>query len=136
MGNTMLAEYYVLVKNIHISLVLLSGSLFVLRGLWVLLLGTGTALQKKVNRVSYAVDTCLLLAALLLLIILNFAPLAAAWLQVKLILLVLYVVFGVFAFRTKYSMPVRWIAYSAALVCFALMYYSARLHQPLAGLLS
>lgn len=132
----MFAEHYVLVKNIHISLVLLSGSLFVLRGLWVLLAGSGAALQKKVNRVSYVIDTCLLLAALLLLIILDFAPLSAAWLQVKLVLLVLYVMFGVFAFRNKYSMPVRWLAYAAALLCFAGMYYSARLHQPLAGLLS
>ena len=132
----MFAEHYVLVKNIHISLVLLSGSLFVLRGLWVLLAGSGAELQKKVNRVSYVIDTCLLLAALLLLIILDFAPLSAAWLQVKLVLLVLYVVLGVFAFRNKYSMPVRWLAYAAALLCFAGMYYSARLHQPLAGLLS
>ncbi len=132
----MFAEHYVLIKNIHISLVLLSGSLFVLRGLWVLLAGSGSALQKKVNRLSYVIDTCLLIAAVLLLIALDYAPLAAAWLQVKLILLVLYVVLGVFAFRNKYSMPVRWLAYTAALACFALMYYSARLHQPLAGLLS
>lgn len=132
----MFAEHYLLVKNIHIGLVLLSGSLFVLRGLWVLLMGSGSGLQKKVNRLSYVIDTCLLLAALLLLMILNYAPLSAAWLQAKLFLLVLYVVFGVFAFRNKYSMEVRWLAYSAALLCFAGMYYSARLHQPFAGLLS
>lgn len=132
----MFAEHYLLVKNIHIGLVLLSGSLFVLRGLWVLLLGSGSGLQKKVNRLSYVIDTCLLLAALLLLMILNYAPLSAAWLQAKLFLLVLYVVFGVFAFRNKYSMRVRWSAYTAALLCFAGMYYSARLHQPFAGLLS
>lgn len=132
----MLAEHYLLVKNIHIGLVLLSGSLFVLRGLWVLIAGSGAPLQKKVNRLSYVIDSCLLLAAVLLLVILDYAPLAAAWLQVKLILLVLYVVLGVLAFRNKYSMRVRWLAYAAALLCFALMYYSARLHQPLAGLLS
>lgn len=132
----MLAEYYLLIKTTHISLVLISGSLFVLRGLWVLLAGSGGGWQRKVNRLSYMVDTGLLLAAVLLLSILDYAPLAAAWLQVKLLLLVLYVVLGVLAFRAKYSMPVRWFAYCAALGCFALMYYSARLHQPLAGLLS
>ncbi|HZJ94892.1 MAG TPA: SirB2 family protein [Thiopseudomonas sp.] len=132
----MLAEYYLLIKTTHISLVLISGSLFVLRGLWVLLAGSGGVWQRKVNRLSYMVDTGLLLAAVLLLSILDYAPLAAAWLQVKLLLLVLYVVLGVLAFRAKYSMPVRWFAYCAALGCFALMYYSARLHQPLAGLLS
>ena len=132
----MFAEHYLLIRNIHITLALLSGSLFVLRGLWVLLAGAGTAVQKKVNRLSYVVDTGLLLAALLLLMTLSFAPLAASWLQAKLLLLVLYVVFGALAFRVKYSLQMRWLAYSAALVCFAGMYYSARLHEPFAGLLS
>lgn len=132
----MFAEHYLLIKNIHIGFALLSGSLFVLRGLWVLLAGAGSELQRTVNRVSYAVDTGLLLAALLLLMTLSFAPLSAAWLQAKLFLLVLYVVFGALAFRVKYKLSMRWLAYSAALLCFAGMYYSARLHQPFAGLLS
>ena len=65
--DAMFAEHYLLVKNIHIALVLLSGGLFMLRGLWVLLAGSGNALQKKVNRLSYIIDTCLLLAAFALL---------------------------------------------------------------------
>ena len=129
----MLTEHYLLIKNIHIGLALLSGSLFVLRGIWVLLAGGGTPLQKMINRFSYLIDTGLLLAALLLLIILGFAPLAAGWLQAKLVLLVLYVVFGALAFRVKYTLSLRWLAYAAALLCFAGMYYSARLHQPFAG---
>lgn len=132
----MFTEHYLLVKNIHIALVLLSGSLFVLRGLWVLLAGSGKPLQKTVNRFSYVIDSCLLLAAFVLLMILNYAPLSAAWLQTKLLFLVLYVVFGALAFRAKYSSRIRWLAYVAALLCFALMYYSARLHQPFAGLFS
>lgn len=129
----MLAEHYLLIKNIHIGLALLSGSLFVVRGLWVLLAGSGAPWQRRVNRISYMVDTGLLLAALLLLIIFSFAPLSAAWLQAKLLLLVLYVVFGALAFRDKYTLSMRWLAYLAALLCFAGMYYSARLHQPFAG---
>ncbi len=132
----MLAEHYLLIKQIHIGLALLSGGLFVLRGLWVLLLGKGGNLQKGVNRISYLVDTCLLLAAVLLLAVLSFVPLSAAWLQAKLLLLVLYVLFGVVAFRAQHSLAVRWLAYIAALLCFAGMYYSARLHQPFAGLLA
>ena len=129
----MLAEHYLLIKNIHIGLALLSGSLFVLRGIWVLLAGGGAPLQKMINRFSYLIDTGLLLAALLLLIILGFAPLAAGWLQAKLVLLVLYVVFGALACRVRYTLSLRWLAYAAALLCFAGMYYSARLHQPFAG---
>lgn len=132
----MFAEHYLVIKHIHISLVLLSGALFVLRGIWVLAVSGQTALQRRINRLSYIVDSGLLLAALLLLVSLDFAPLAAAWLQVKLLLLVLYVLFGVLAFRVKYTMPVRYLAFVAALICYAGMYYSARLHQPLAGLFS
>lgn len=130
----MFAEHYLLIKNIHIGLALLSGSLFLVRGLWVLLAGSGAPLQKMINRVSYLIDTGLLLAALLLLISLDFAPLSAGWLQAKLFLLVLYVVFGALAFRVKYRLSMRWLAYCAALLCFAGMYYSARLHQPFAGI--
>ena len=129
----MLAEHYLLIKNIHIGLALLSGSSDVARGFWVLLAGSGAPWQRRVNRISYMVDTGLLLAALLLLIIFSFAPLSAAWLQAKLLLLVLYVVFGALAFRDKYTLSMRWLAYLAALLCFAGMYYSARLHQPFAG---
>lgn len=56
-GGVMLAEHYLLIKNIHIGLALLSGSLFVARGLWVLLAGSGAPWQRRVNRISYMVDT-------------------------------------------------------------------------------
>ncbi len=132
----MLVESYQIIKNIHIGLALLSGSLFAVRGLWVLIVGSGAPLQRSINRVSYVVDTGLLIAALLLLIIFSFAPLSMAWLQAKLFLLVLYVGFGALAFRVKYSLQLRWLAYLIALLCFIGMYYSARLHQPFAGIFS
>lgn len=80
----MLAENYQIIKHIHMGLALLSGSLFVVRGLWVLIAGSGAPLQRRINRVSYVVDTGLLVAALLLLSIFSFAPLSTAWLQAKL----------------------------------------------------
>ncbi|WP_022966477.1 SirB2 family protein [Denitrificimonas caeni] len=132
----MLVENYQIIKNIHIGLALLSGSLFAVRGLWVLIVGSGAPLQRSINRVSYVVDTGLLIAALLLMIIFSFAPLSMAWLQAKLFLLVLYVGFGALAFRVKYSLQLRWLAYLIALLCFIGMYYSARLHQPFAGIFS
>ena len=102
----------------------------------VLIAGSGAPLQRRINRVSYVVDTGLLVAALLLLSIFSFAPLSTAWLQAKLFLLLLYVGFGALAFRVKYSLPLRWLAYLMALLCFVGMYYSARLHQPFAGVFS
>ena len=53
----MLAENYQIIKHIHMGLALLSGSLFVVRGLWVLIAGSGAPLQRRINRVSYVVDT-------------------------------------------------------------------------------
>ena len=132
----MFTEHYLVIKHIHISLALLSGALFMLRGIWALAVSGQTALQRRINRLSYCVDSALLIAAVLLLASLGFAPLAVAWLQVKLLLLLVYVLFGVLAFRAKYTMPVRYLAFVAALICYAGMYYSARLHQPLAGLFS
>lgn len=125
----MLAEHYLLIKHTHIVLAVLSGSLFVLRGLWVLL-----RRQRVLSRISYAIDSALLLVALLLLATLNFLPLSMGWLQAKLFLLVLYVLFGALAFQLKYFILVRCFAYFAALLCFAGMYYSARLRLPFAGL--
>lgn len=129
----MLAEHYGLIKNVHISLALLSGCLFMLRGLWGLLVYRRTLLQLRLNRLSYVIDTCLLLAALLLLASLSFAPLAASWLQAKLVLVLCYVLFGALAFRVQYAIVLRWLAYFAALICYMGIYYSARWHQPFAG---
>lgn len=130
----MLIEHYALIKTLHISLALLSGVVFVLRGLWVLL--SAVALPRVLHRVSYAVDSALLLAALLLLAGLSFTPLAAAWLQAKLLLLLVYIACGAVVFRVQYPIAVRWLACCAALLCYAGVYYSARMHQPFAGILS
>ncbi|MDY7219062.1 SirB2 family protein [Denitrificimonas sp. JX-1] len=124
-----------LIKYIHMSLAVFSGCLFVVRGSWVLLGGTKVDWCKTIDRLSYGVDSCLLLAAILLLLILNYTPLSEAWLQAKLLLLALYIMFGVLAFRDTLCLVLRWLAYSAAIMCFFIMYYSARLHQPFAGLL-
>ncbi|RZA14781.1 MAG: hypothetical protein EOP93_18030, partial [Lysobacteraceae bacterium] len=80
---------------------------------------------------SYAVDTALLTAAMMLLTILPWAMFANGWLLVKVSLVVVYVVLGVFAMRRGRSARTRAVCYAAALLVFATIYGIARAHHPL-----
>lgn len=121
-------EYYLPIKHTHIALVLASGGLFALRGLAVLL-GRRWAMAAPLRYLSYAIDTALLTAALMLLAMLKLNPFTVPWLATKLTLLVLYIVFGTLALRRARSYRVLW--YVAALACFGLMYSVALAHHPL-----
>ncbi len=127
-------EFYPQIKHAHIGLALLSGGLFAVRGA-LLLGGLRWANAAPVRYLSYAIDTALLTAALMLLTILPMALYGNGWLAVKLALLVAYVVLGVFALRRGRSRRVRAICYVAALLAFAQMYFIARTHHPLGILL-
>lgn len=127
-------ELYPQIKAAHIGLVLLSGGLFALRGLLVLL-GQRWANAAPVRYLSYTIDTFLLTAALMLLVVLKLNPFTTGWLAVKLVLLVAYVALGVIALRAGRSPLERWGGYIAALASFGFMYSVARDHHPL-GVLS
>ena len=73
-----LHELYPLVRTTHISLVMVSGALFAVRGVAVLL-GARWAMATVLRRLSYTIDTGLLGAALMLLAILNLNPFAIPW---------------------------------------------------------
>ncbi|MCP2821034.1 SirB2 family protein, partial [Salmonella enterica subsp. enterica serovar Typhimurium] len=91
----------------------LSGGLFALRGLGVLL-GARWPNAAPVRWLSYTIDTTLLTAALMLLTILPGAMFANGWLAVKLTLLVAYVVLGVMALRRARTRAARAGFYVAA----------------------
>lgn len=123
-------EFYPQVKHAHISLALASGALFALRGAGVLA-GMRWPRRAPVRYASYAIDTALLAAALVLLAILPGGMYANGWLAVKLALIVVYVVLGVFALRRARSRGGRVACYLAALATFAMVYGIARAHHPL-----
>ncbi len=124
-------EYYPLIRGLHITLVLASGMLFALRGLLVLA-GQGVlANQPWVRRSSYGIDTLLLGAALALLGMLPLSLAGTPWLQVKLSLLVAYVVLGSLALRRAPSQGLRLACYVSALAVFLSMVGIARAHHPL-----
>jgi uncharacterized membrane protein SirB2 len=124
-----LAAWYPAVRLTHISLVLISGTLFALRGLAVLS-GHAWAMQLAVRRLSYSIDTGLLAAAVLLLVILNLNPFVTPWLLTKIVLLLLYIVLGTLALKRARTSQVRRYCFVAALLCFGFMLSVALTHSP------
>ena len=94
------------IRQAHLALVALSGTLFALRGA-AAIAGARWSSLAPLRYASYLIDTALLAAALLLLAMLRINPLAEAWLAVKLALLPAYVVLGVMALRRARSQTGR-----------------------------
>lgn len=126
-------EFYPQIKQFHIFIALLSGSLFAVRGAFALA-GARWPRALPVKWLSYAIDTSLLTAAMMLLTILPWAMFANGWLITKVVLIVAYVVLGVLAMRPQRTRRARALYYAAALLAFAAIYGIARAHHPLAWL--
>ena len=128
-------EYYPQIKTVHVAAVILSGSLFLLRGLAVQA-GTwgGLAMAPPLRYLSYGVDTVLLTAALMLLTILPAAVYSNGWLVVKLLLLVAYVGLGTFALKRGRTRRARLACFVGALTLYGSMLVIARTHDPLGPL--
>jgi uncharacterized membrane protein SirB2 len=126
--------FYGEIKTVHIAAVLISGVLFVMRGLMVQSGHKALAMTAWFRYASYSVDTVLLTAALMLATILPAALFANHWLALKLALLVLYVVLGSLALKRARSARARTIAFVAALCVYATIIGIARAHHPLGWL--
>ena len=126
-------EFYPQIKFVHVLCVILSGSLFALRGM-MMLAGSRLANHAALRYLSYAIDSALLTAALMLITILHQYPFVQVWLTVKVLLLVVYIVLGVFALRRGRTWRIRAICYLAALVVFASIIGVALAHNPLGWL--
>jgi uncharacterized membrane protein SirB2 len=130
-------EFYPQIKAAHVFAVLCSGALFLLRGALVQAgapAAVRVAMGAPARYLSYAVDTTLLTAALMLLTILPGAVFANGWLAVKLVLLVVYVVLGTLALRRGRTPAARRACYVAAILVFGFMLTVARTHQPLGAI--
>src|SRR3546814_15449464 len=90
-------EFYPEVRLVHIWAVIASGTLFALRGL-ALNLGAAWPKAAPLRRLSYTIDTVLLIAALMLMTLLQQYPFVDAGLTVKVLLRVVYIDLGLVAF--------------------------------------
>ena len=123
-------EFYLQIKSIHVCMVLLSGALFALRGLGVLI-AARWPMAMPVRIASYAIDTTLLTAALMLLTMLPTSMFANGWLAMKIGLLCIYILFGTLALKRARSPRLRAAFYVLALLTYAWMLTIARSHHPL-----
>jgi uncharacterized membrane protein SirB2 len=123
-------EFYPQIKSVHVATVIASGLLFALRGLLVQAGRPRWALGAPVRYLSYAIDTTLLTAAMMLLTILPGALFANGWLAAKVALLVVYIVLGALALKRGKTPRQRLTCYVAGLAVFAFMYTIARAHHP------
>ncbi len=125
-------EFYPQIKSVHIAAVMASGLLFFLRGAS-LHAGMQWAMAAPVRYLSYAIDTTLLTAALMLASLLHQYPFVHGWLTVKVVLLVIYIGFGTFALKRGSTRRIRVLCWLAAVVVYGFIISVARNHHP-AGL--
>ena len=123
-------EFYPQIKFVHVAAVILSGTLFALRGLLMLARSRYTN-YPPLRGLSYAIDTTLLTAALMLVSIVRQYPFVHAWLTAKVVLLVVYIVLGTFALKRGRTRGVQVTCYFAALAVYLFIVSVARAHHPL-----
>ncbi|WP_320827003.1 SirB2 family protein [Reinekea sp.] len=109
---------YLLIKNIHMTLAMLSIIGFIVRG--PLAIHQHALMQQKWLRIlPHIVDTFLLLAAIYLAWTLSLHPLNNAWLLAKVIALVVYIGLGAMVIKRRGSVTRQWLTYGAAIGVFA-----------------
>jgi len=109
-------ELYPQIKAVHVGAVAISGALFAIRGALVIARRRRLATSAPVRYASYAVDTVLLAAAVMLVAILPPAMFANQWLVAKLALVVVYVALGIVAMRR--GSPAFYVAALAAYLAY------------------
>ncbi len=106
---------YLILKSIHMMAAYLTVVLFSLR-LLLDAVGKPNWRRTPLRWIPHANDTVLLVAAISLLFVTPWMPFVHGWLTAKIVLLVGYIVAGVFAMKQTCSFQVRLIASVLALV--------------------
>ena len=106
------------VKLVHVTCALISGTGFLLRGIW--MVRDSALLQAKLTKIApHVVDTLLLVSAIILASQWGWAALTLPWLLAKIIALLLYIVVGAVALRRGRTKRTRITAWLIALGLFA-----------------
>jgi uncharacterized membrane protein SirB2 len=118
-----------LVKIIHMSTAAISLGGFMIRGIWAI--NGIDQLQKKWLRVAPHInDTIFLLSGITLAIQIGQYPFINAWLTVKVLALLVYILLGVMVLRVD-SKPVKSVAFLSAITIFIYIVLVARTKNPL-----
>ncbi len=124
-----MSEFYSQIKLLHIACVVCSGVLFTARGVF-MWAESRWASALTLRRLSYVIDTMLLCSAVSLAAILHQIPFVSSWLTAKLLLLVIYILLGIFALRRGRTLLTRQMCFLAALSVYAFIISIAITHNP------
>ena len=125
--------FYLALKHLHVTCVIVSGSGFFLRGLW-MLSDSPRLNQRWVRIVPHVVDTTLLGSAIAMAVISAQYPFAQNWLTAKVIGLLVYILCGAVALRRGKNKATRAVFFGAALLAFAYIVSVALTRNPLGWL--
>lgn len=106
---------YALIKNIHLAFAMLTTIGFCVRGVW--MMTESSMLQKKLVKVlPHIVDTTLLISAVTLVVMSGQYPWVAAWVGMKIALLVAYIVLGTFALKRGKNKQIRTVFFAVSIL--------------------
>jgi len=126
----LIAALYPWLRHLHITLVVLSVSVFVARGLGVLA-GQAWPMRDLARGLSPVIDSLLLLAGASLWWLLQLNPWHDHWLGAKLVLLVVYIGLGTLALKRAPTRAAKAVCFAAALAVVGVMATIAVAHHPL-----
>lgn len=116
------------IRLVHAALAIISVFWFAARGGWYLRTGS-RPVHWFARTGPHVVDTLLLLSGVTLLALGSWVMLQMPWLQLKLVLLIVYILLGVVMFRVRGGWPLRAGFYAAALLTYVWMLSAALLKQ-------
>ena len=108
---------YFAIKHLHMTCAALSGSFFLVRGIW-MLRDSAMLQQRWVKTAPHLIDTILLGSALTMVVWSGQYPFVENWLTAKVFALVAYILLGTVALKRGKTKGVRVTAFVAALLVF------------------
>jgi len=125
-----MADYYLYIKTLHVTCVVISITLFVLRSVWTLQ-GSPMLATAWARSIPHYVDTTLFAAAIMLTLIIHQYPFQAPWLTAKVMGLLAHILLGLVFFHYKGSWAVRKGALVLSLLAFCYIVAVAVTKDPL-----
>ncbi len=119
---------FLALKYLHISIVILSVSGFLLRGLWMIFYPVLLE-QRWVRIAPHVIDTLLFASGITLAFSLQLNPLNTPWFLAKLIAIVVYILAGMLALRRGRTLAARVVALVIALGAVGWAATAALTHQ-------
>ena len=99
-------SWYLILKHAHITFAVISFLGFSLRGYWMVM--ESALLQTKAAKIlSHLNDTLLLGTAIALVVMTRQYPIVVGWVTLKILMLILYIVFGTFALKRGRNKALR-----------------------------